>query len=250
MLLEKCKAERGYSGSARLMTRVLHTLSSVYPLNSRFVNTDEWNDPDFDAEHYKYWGRTYEAKDVKIEWHLASEPEIDFVIELLEKIVSPAMDHIDKLLAEGPSAHAYWDNDFCRYMHMVRSAWTGLPTLLEDRMNDMQPLPDPMETDIDALRTRHLDVHAGFTLSDPTDPRFQRVFALRTRFGDLLHRASVYFRQSVDVDHTDSVLSLVRATDVHLMEYGITRGGYGNLTKNYGFARRCVFQFCPDSVTC
>ncbi|KAH7104315.1 ARM repeat-containing protein [Auriculariales sp. MPI-PUGE-AT-0066] len=237
MLVEKCKAERGYSGSARLMTRVMHTLSSVYPLNSRFVNSDEWEDPEFDVEHYKHWGKTYEAKDVDIEWHVASGPEIEFVIELLEKVVAPAMDVIDKLLKEGPAAHPFWDNDFCRHMHMIRSTWTGLPTLIEDRVNDMQPLPDPMETDVDALRTRNLDVQAGFTLKDPTDMRYQRVFALRRRFGDILHRASVYFRESVDVDHTDSVLSLVRATDVHLMEYGITRSTYGNLTKNYGFAR-------------
>jgi proteasome activator subunit 4 len=45
LLTEKTKSERGYTGTGRLLTRVLHTLAGVYPLNSRFVNSDEWEDP-------------------------------------------------------------------------------------------------------------------------------------------------------------------------------------------------------------
>lgn len=43
VLVDKTKSERGYSSAGRLLTRLLHTLSGVYPLNSRFVNTDEWD---------------------------------------------------------------------------------------------------------------------------------------------------------------------------------------------------------------
>lgn len=45
LLVEKTKSERGYTSAGRLMTRILSTVSDVYPLNSRFVNTEEWNDP-------------------------------------------------------------------------------------------------------------------------------------------------------------------------------------------------------------
>ena len=45
LLMEKTKSERGFSGTGRLITRVLHTLAGVYPLNSRFVNTNEWENP-------------------------------------------------------------------------------------------------------------------------------------------------------------------------------------------------------------
>jgi len=43
LLAEKTFSERGYSGTGRLIHRVLSTLVGVYPLNARFVNTDEWN---------------------------------------------------------------------------------------------------------------------------------------------------------------------------------------------------------------
>jgi len=43
--VEKTKSERGYNSAGRLITRILSTISSVYPLNSRFVNTEEWDNP-------------------------------------------------------------------------------------------------------------------------------------------------------------------------------------------------------------
>jgi Proteasome-substrate-size regulator, mid region len=43
LLINKTKSERGYSSTGRLLTRITHALSAVYPLNNRFVNTDEWD---------------------------------------------------------------------------------------------------------------------------------------------------------------------------------------------------------------
>jgi proteasome activator subunit 4 len=43
ILADKTFSERGYSGTGRLIQRVLNTLVGVYPLNARFVNTDVWN---------------------------------------------------------------------------------------------------------------------------------------------------------------------------------------------------------------
>jgi hypothetical protein len=43
LLTDKTFSERGYSGTGRLIQRVLNTLVGVYPLNARFVNTDVWN---------------------------------------------------------------------------------------------------------------------------------------------------------------------------------------------------------------
>jgi len=45
LLVDKAKGERGYTSTGRLISRVLHTVAGVYPLNSRFVNTNEWEDP-------------------------------------------------------------------------------------------------------------------------------------------------------------------------------------------------------------
>lgn len=43
LLSAKTFNERGYSSTGRLIHRMLSTLVGVYPLNARFVNTDEWD---------------------------------------------------------------------------------------------------------------------------------------------------------------------------------------------------------------
>ena len=42
ILVANTKNERGYSGSGRLVGRVLAALTWVYALDQRFVNPDEW----------------------------------------------------------------------------------------------------------------------------------------------------------------------------------------------------------------
>jgi proteasome activator subunit 4 len=114
LLANKTFSERGYSGTGRLIQRVLSTLVGVYPLNARFVNTDEWNSEGFDRDHNLLWGKLHRVEDVKIEWHVPSNEEISFILEILSDVVSPALDKVEALL---PTA-SFWDgvarNDFCR----------------------------------------------------------------------------------------------------------------------------------------
>ena len=41
-LARHAKNERGYSGASRLLTRLLHNIGAVYPVDERFVNKIEW----------------------------------------------------------------------------------------------------------------------------------------------------------------------------------------------------------------
>lgn len=45
LLVDKTLSERGYTGTGRLITRILNTITGIHPINTRFVNTDEWEDP-------------------------------------------------------------------------------------------------------------------------------------------------------------------------------------------------------------
>jgi len=95
LLIEKTKSKRGYSTTGGILSHLLSTLTGTYPLDTRFVNSEEWNSPGqdqsrgslkkkfhlthtkgFDANHYLYWGRMYNAKDAKIEWHGGSHLEL------------------------------------------------------------------------------------------------------------------------------------------------------------------------------
>lgn len=91
------------------------------------------------------------------------------------------------------------------------------------------------------LLVTSLDVMAGFALTDPEDPRYQRAMAHRTRFGNVVHRAAVALRQDNEAeDHIDAVVGVSKAIDVYLLEYGMTRGSFDAYRKSYAQARKLV----------
>jgi len=82
-----------------------------------------------------------------------------------------------------------------------------------------------------------MDVEAGYTLTDPEDPRYQYVASTRRQFGELLHQASVALRESGEEDHIDAIISVSRAIDVYLLEYGVTPSTFASLSKGYTVVR-------------
>ncbi|KAF4572630.1 hypothetical protein EYR36_007140 [Pleurotus pulmonarius] len=238
LLVDKTKGERGYTGVGRLIMRALHTLVGTYPLNSRFINTAEWEDPNFDTEHYKSWGKLYEANEVRIEWHVPSSEEIAFAIEILDTVLSPAMDKVDALIESAPRWDSIERNDFCRYLHACKAIWNGLPTLLEEGQKEVANSGLYDEIESMELSMIPLSLNAGFVLTDPKDPRYQHVSALRGRFATIIKKASSTLRQRTEgEDHTDAVIGVVKAIDSYLLDYGLNRGTYESLSTSYSQAR-------------
>lgn len=133
-----------------------------------------------------------------------------------------------------------------RYLHAARSVWGGLPTfLLQGAKQVVNPCLNA-EIEVPELLVTPLDVKAGFALTNPSDPQYQRALAHRTRFGQLAHRAAdVLRKESEGEDHIDAVIGVSRAIDVYLLEYAITRSSFESLTKAYRQAREYV---CATSM--
>ena len=67
---------------------------------------------------------------------------------------------------------------------------------------------------------------SGFVLDDPSDPRHQYVTALKTRFGQFLHEASVSLLGQGEENTVDAVHMLVRSIRTFMLEYGDSRDRY------------------------
>lgn len=238
LLADKTLNERGYSGTGRLINRVLGTLVGVYPLNARFVNTDEWNSEEFDRDHNSHWGRTHRAEDIKIEWHVPSNDEISVVLEILNRIVSPALDKLEALLPSAGSWDGVARNDFCRYLHIARSAWQGLPTLYKEPPKSVVETGLNLDSEVERLIVQTIDVRAGFALTDPTDWRYQMAHSQRQRLGRVAHDAASALKQGYEgEDHIDAVLSVVKAIDAYLLDYALSTGDFDSLQRSYATAR-------------
>ncbi|KAG5648210.1 hypothetical protein DXG03_006165 [Asterophora parasitica] len=237
LLVDKTKSERGYASTSRLISRTIHTLGEAYPINSRFVNTAEWNDPGFNKDHNIHWGRLYKPEDVIIEWHVPTDEEVAFVLEILDKVFAPTLDKVESLLERTST----WDNinrnDFCRYLLTCRAVWGGLTTFLKEGTKDVV---NPCVTDIELpeMIIAPLEVEAGFTLNDPEDPRYQKVVAHRLRFGQVCQRAASALRSKAGgEDHIDAVTTVTRAIEAFLLGYAVNRNEFDSLQKNYDSAR-------------
>ncbi|KAJ7225864.1 hypothetical protein GGX14DRAFT_422660 [Mycena pura] len=238
LLVEKTKGERGYSGTGRLLSRILHNVAGLYPINSRFANSAEWQDPAFEKDHNAHWGRFYEAKDVVVEWHVPSEGEIELVLDILDRIEKPALDKVEALLLKMTNWDGADRNDFCRFLHACRSIWSGLPTIYQEQAKVVTNPLIREDVEVAELLVSHLDVQAGFTLTDPTDPRYQKVLAHRLRFGDVVQRAAFALRQNTGgEDHIDAMMGVARSIDVYLLTYAMSRSAVDALHKNYTQAR-------------
>lgn len=197
---------------------------------------------------------------MKLNRHLLvpSAEEVDFVMDVLDKIAAPLLDKIEMLLESA----ARWDNvsrnDFCRYVgprdsgsrlniyilyhrhiHAVRSIWSGLPMLLKEVNKELGDSCIDEEIESASLLVTSLDVEAGFVLTDPHDPSYQKARAHRTRFGNIVHRAAMALRQGDEAeDHIDAVIGVSKAIDVFLLEYGMTRGSFDAYRKSYAQGRK------------
>ncbi|KAN0100847.1 hypothetical protein V8E55_000831, partial [Tylopilus felleus] len=238
LLLEKTKSERGYSGTAALASRVLHTLTAVYPIHNHFVNGDQWTDPGFNKDHSSQWGLLVEPKDVKIEWHVPQAEEIGFVLQILDRIASPTLDKLEALVNSPDKWDSIARNDFCRYLVFSKAIWSGMPTIYKEASKQVTNSCLDPDVDVEELVVNKLDVQAGIVLTDPQDSRYQRVVELRTRFGNLIHLAAKKLRQDQEgEDHIDAVIAVVKALDTYFLDYGMSRGDFTTLQKNFTQSR-------------
>lgn len=230
--------ERGYVSTGQLITRILHTVAGVYPYNSRFVNTKEWNDPLFDRDHNLHWGKFYKPQDVEVDWHAPSDLEIQFVFQLLDEVATPTLVKIEELLERIPTWNSVDRNDFCRFMQASKAFWAGLPTFLKEQ-NKIVDNPHLYDDETRELLISHLDVEAGFTLTDPLDPRYQQALASRIRFGKVAFVAARALREKREggEDHIDAVISVSKAIDVFILDYGLSKSHFDSLHKSYTTAR-------------
>jgi proteasome activator subunit 4 len=138
ILVEKIKNERAYTMSGSLLRAIFEGLTSTYTLHRQSLNTDHWKasgtgvqcnpssntNPTVanDRRLYHQWGKFYDAKEVKIDWHCTTEEEISFVLELLENITGSSLFVLEKLLDILPANRdKIWRNDWVGELLLINT---------------------------------------------------------------------------------------------------------------------------------
>jgi proteasome activator subunit 4 len=107
-------------------------------------------------------------------------------------------------------------------------------------------LKEGSKTDFDSLETEYetpgllvstIGAQCGFTLEDPTDPRYGRAEVHRLHFASTLKSAAVALRQLTGgEDHLDAVIEVAKSIDCYLLDYAASRDTLDSMTKAYSQA--------------
>ncbi|KAJ7666434.1 hypothetical protein B0H17DRAFT_1162542 [Mycena rosella] len=237
LLHDKTFSNRGFAWSGKLLCNTLLTMTQTYPLDSKFVNPDEWNSPEFRRKHHLHWGKVYKSEDIS--WHIPTAEEIDFTIRIFKELVEPTLDSLIKLLEPGS------------HLSFVSDAFSGIPSFIKD-VFDTEALRASMQTS-DILRNRrddwnHEPLHSGFVLTDPADPRYDYISSLRRRFGEFLHKASKSLSQQGEENTVDAVETLIDGIRTYMLDYGDSKDGYYSNEKKYTSEKNVARHFAKQKV--
>ena len=131
-------------------------------------------------------------------------------------------------------AGAFGVYPYHRYMRAIRSIWGGLAYFMRERPK--APQSNSYDFEVEDLLLSNISVKSGFALDDPEDPRHKIAEAHRVRFGEVIYRATrtIALRTTVEgEDHVDAIISIAKAAEVFLLEYGASRGQHSTQRKVY-----------------
>lgn len=89
------------------------------------------------AKSHLLWGKTIKASDIDISWHVSSEAEKTYAIELLDGMLAPSMARIRELISDEPNVVKPTDtheiaNEFCRHIAVLQAFLVGAACLIRD----------------------------------------------------------------------------------------------------------------------
>ncbi|KAH6723962.1 putative proteasome activator complex subunit 4 [Leptodontidium sp. MPI-SDFR-AT-0119] len=169
------------------------------------------------------WGRMTKPADLTINWHLPSEEEINFAVELFESQVDTAMERLTNLISENPAVsrkgkNKEWSDEVSRNLSQLRLIVSGIATLFDPKkasgqrdkdkdgdtqMGDSDSMDEeesPLAEAAEDVETRpQFHYRAGYLL-ERNSPTYVHIHKLREDIGHLLSRIHVFLSEFQEDD--------------------------------------------------
>lgn len=229
-MLQHTYSERGWAWAGNIVEKTLSCLTALYLQEMKFLNPTEYASEDFKQHHTMWWGKLYRATEAKPQWRQPTDEDVDMALEVVG-LAEEAVTTIEGLL-EKTERDFVWKNDFCRAMNVVDEVMLGSYSLIGE-FDQHKTGGHYANVYTPGLLESHIHYKAGFLLTDPKDPRYQRVMHFRERAAQMLHKASVMMRTAGDDNSVDSVKLLVATIGSYLFSYGMRHKKFQSATSAY-----------------
>ncbi|KAF8964857.1 hypothetical protein BGZ46_000706 [Entomortierella lignicola] len=235
LMVEKCHDRKGYKLTAKILEAALQNLLSVYTLETRSHSSALWNDEAFMTESHKHWGETSEPGTTTFDWHIPSQDEINFAIDLIDAFHVPALTRARELMANSSLESKQLSIELCKTSTMIKAFVSGMVTLVDDD-GDSPVSKSSLGEDVSSVQPLK-PIEIGYCLTDLNDPRTQKIRKIRAETGRLLHELMDFFYSKRE-DDVENVKVLVKATRVFLSNHGCDSRTYENNSKGYEFLKQ------------
>ncbi|CZS98979.1 hypothetical protein WAI453_008437 [Rhynchosporium graminicola] len=171
------------------------------------------------------WGKTTKPTDLTIKWHLPSDDELSFAVELFESQVATAMERLKNLVGESPAVsrkgkNKEWSDEVSRNLSQLRLIVSGIATLFDpkkasgqldkDKGGDVQmgesddidedEKESPLAEAAEDVETRpQFHYRAGYLL-ETNSPTYVHIHKLREDIGHLLSKIHVFLTEHQEDD--------------------------------------------------
>ncbi|KAG9300251.1 hypothetical protein G9A89_011324 [Geosiphon pyriformis] len=240
-MIQNCRSRKGYMWAGKYLRMLLISLTHIYPTECRNVDAERWNSEEYQKNHHKYWVEPGDKDNLKINWHVPTDPEIDFALELLNLFLQPAIETCQNLIATGTDkngkslSNREISVEFCRQLSVIRNCLHGTTTLVEDD-GDIS-ISDYSNQENEPFHIiANSALLAGYCLTNPNDPRREVVRQLRKRIGEFLHELFVYFQASRE-DDIESIKIILKMAKTYLTDRGVEKGKYDGSKRGYQYAK-------------
>ncbi|KAF9193043.1 hypothetical protein BGZ51_004276 [Haplosporangium sp. Z 767] len=235
LMMEKCQDRKGYKLASRALLSTLQNLLYIYTQDLRSHDSAQWNDEAFMAESHNHWGSLGESGSDKLEWHIPSQKEINFAIELIDTFHVSSMTRARELMTSTTLEDKQLSIELCKCITMIKACVAGMVMLVEDDGDSPVSNSGLGEDTASVQPMKRLQV--GYCLTDPTDPRTEKIRKIRADTGQLLHELMVFF-QTQREDDVENIKVLVKATRIFLSDHGLDSGSYDGVRKGYDFLKQ------------
>ena len=244
---EKCQGTPAVHVS-NFLHHLLLNLTSIYTLDYAQFETK----PDGEDVGPADWGRSLKADELHIKWHVPSEPEVEFAVELFTAQASSAMRSLKSLIGGTSSIKRdgtgkAWSDEVSRNLILIRLLLAGISNLFDQNaqahhdnvnaMEDAMPLVNgnaPEENDEsaheDLASYGENEVRKTFKYSDGysfkrNDPKYAKIHDLRMEIGDVLHDVHEFLIDNQQDDLT-TFNPLYAAYKSWFIDFGIEKSAH------------------------
>ena len=204
---------------------------------------------DFRVNHHLWWGKSYRPSQLKPEWRVPSQEDIQMAFQLIG-LATERVSKLEELISNASFGDSTWSNEFCRAINVIDKVLRGSYNLIaEIESTKIGGLPAPKLVlhlhfeNIVLMQPSYLPPEtlkipppfkSGLLLTQPDDPRYQQVLAFRTRVGEALHRSALVMRDAGESDNSVETVKLVVSTiGTFLTAYGIRSKQFGTAQLAY-----------------